>query len=83
VKRIAVFFAFGFLSFACVLPASALLNNYETLIVEPGDTYVASGTIYKSVSIYVEPGGTIKLPANVLADPSQWRLQLIAPWVKI
>jgi hypothetical protein len=76
------------LTLGCLLlmaasPVYALLDNFETLIIEPGESIILSGTIYKSVSIHVKAGGSITLPTNQLVQPDAWRLQLIAPWVKI
>lgn len=64
-------------------PAYALVNTPETLVLEPSESITLSGTVYKSVSIHVKAGATIFLPTNEMLDPDKWRLQLIAPQVRM
>ncbi len=82
-RRFPLALCFVPLLLAYVLPAQAVVNTYQTLIIEPGETFGVSGTIYKSVSIHVQAGGVLVLPKGSYGSPETWRLQLIAPWVRI
>ncbi|NTV52830.1 MAG: hypothetical protein HGA76_07460 [Candidatus Firestonebacteria bacterium] len=69
------------------LPGSApaaITNNWDNLILgAPGDTLVASGVIYRNISIVVQPGTGIYLPPNQTSDSTKWSLQLVAPFIYI
>ncbi|MEW6515929.1 MAG: T9SS type A sorting domain-containing protein [candidate division FCPU426 bacterium] len=72
------------LAFITMLPGSgvALVDTYEALILEPGESRSLFGTVYKSVSIHVKAGASIIVPGD-LVDSEKWRLQLIAPEITI
>lgn len=75
----------GFGLFSACLPGHVLgmINDFNALVLEPGESFSAAGTIYKNVSIHVKANATLVLPPGTPADQAHWRLQLIAPWVKI
>ncbi len=65
------------------LRAYSLVNTPEMLVLEPGESITLHGTVYKSVSIHVKESASILVTGNDQVDPEKWRLQLIAPQVRI
>lgn len=65
------------------LPATALINTSDLLIVEPGESITLSRTVYRRVTIYVKDGGTINIAPYDGGGANNGQLDLIAPVIII